>query len=376
MSTDLYEILGVARDASAKDIKRAYHKLAKENHPDLHPDDTEKEERFKQVSAAYEVLSDAEKRATYDRFGSTSGSPFGQGFGGGGGPGGQGVGDLFDFLNNVFGGFGGGGGGFGGGRSRGRPGADYRMEVEITFQEAAMGGSRDIEIPSYDICERCDGEGAEPGTSASTCSTCSGAGAVRIQQGFFTMQRTCPQCNGKGSVIASPCKDCSGQGHVEGDETLEIDIPAGISTGQQLRWAGKGAPGEGGGPRGDLYLVIRLEEHPLFERDGKDLLCTVPISFVQASLGTKADVPTLEGKVKMTIPEGTQTGKVFRLRGKGFPPLDAGPRGDQLVELVVETPVKLNKEQRELLMAFAESCGDDIHPEKRSFFERIKDLFD
>lgn len=374
MSTDLYEILGVSRDASQQDIKKSYRKLAKENHPDLNPGDPEAEERFKKISTAYEVLSDEQKRQAYDRFGSTNGNPFGGGAGGFGGAGGAGgFGDLFDVLNSVFGG--GFGGGAGGGAARGRRGADFQMELVVTFQEVADGGNQDIEIPVYNECDTCDGSGAKPGTSPQTCKMCGGHGVVHTQQGFFQMQRACPRCDGQGTIIAEKCGTCHGKGFKKGTESLDVEIPAGISEGQRLRWVGKGAPGEKGGPPGDLYLVIRLEDHPLFERDGKNLLCTVPISFPQAALGGKVEVPTLEGKVNMNIPAGTQTGKIFRLRGKGFPGLDGGTRGDQLVEVVVETPVNLSEEQRDLLEKFAEISGDDVHPEGRTFFDRLKDLF-
>ncbi len=374
MATDLYEVLGVSREADAQEIKRAYRKLAKEHHPDRNPDNPEAEERFKQISTAYEVLSDQEKRDAYDRFGSTNGNPYANaGFGGGQA---QGFGDLFDMLNSVFGG-GFAGGGFGGqGRARGRRGADYQMELEVTFKEVAEGGKQDVEIPGYDTCDTCDGSGAKPGTKPQTCTMCAGAGVVRTQQGFFTMQRECPRCDGEGQIITDPCKDCHGKGFNKKTETLEVEIPAGISDGQRMRWVGKGAPGEQGGPAGDLYIVVRLEEHPLFERDGKNLMCTIPISFSQAALGAKIDVPTLGGKVSMSVPAGTQTGKVFRLRGKGFPGLDGSSPGDQLVTVVLETPVNLSEEQRDLLRQFAELSGDDVHPEKSSFFDRLKNLFD
>lgn len=375
MATDLYEILGVTKDADEKEIKRAYRKLAKEFHPDRNPDNPDAEERFKQISTAYEVLSDPQKRDAYDRYGSTNGNPYANaGFGGGGQA--QGFGDLFDMLNSVFGGgFGGGGAGFGG-RTRGRRGADYQMEIDITYQEVANGGKQEVEIPSYSECDTCHGSGAKPGTKPQTCTMCAGAGVVRTQQGFFTMQRECPRCNGEGTIIADPCKSCHGKGFNESTETLEVEIPAGISDGQRMRWSGKGAPGEQGGPPGDLYVVVRLENHPLFEREGKNITCTMPISFAQAALGDKIDVPTLDGRVNMTVPAGTQTGKTFRLRGKGFPGLDDSSRGDQFVQVVVETPVNLNEEQRGLLKRFAELSGDDIHPEKKSFFDRLKDLFD
>lgn len=374
MAADLYEVLGVSKDASQQDIKKAYRQLAKEYHPDRNPD-PDAEETFKKISTAYEVLSDPEKRQAYDRFGSTDGNPFGGGQAGFGGQAG-GFGDLFDVLNSVFGGGFGGAGGGGGRSARGRRGSDFQMELEVTFKEVAEGGKREIEIPVYNECETCEGTGAKPGTSPQTCTRCAGAGVVRTQQGFFTMQRTCPRCDGDGTIIPEPCPTCDGKKFLKDTEMLEIDIPAGISDGQRLRWVGKGAPGESGGPPGDLYLVVRLEDHPLFERDGKNIICVVPISFPQAALGGKVEVPTLEGKVKMNIPAGTQTGANFRLRGKGFPGLEGSGRGDQIVEVVIETPVNLDEEQRELLRNFADLSGDDVHPEKRSFFDRLKDLFD
>ena len=375
MATDLYQVLGVSKDADAQEIKRAYRTLAKAHHPDRNPDDPEAEERFKKISTAYEVLSDDQKRAAYDRFGSTNGNPYAGAQGFGGGAGAQGFGDLFDMLNSVFGGgFAGGGGGPR--AARGRRGADYQMQIDISFQEVANGGKQEVEIPSYEACDTCEGSGAKPGTSPQPCTMCAGAGVVRTQQGFFTMQRECPRCEGDGTIIAEPCPTCGGEGHIEKSETLDVEIPSGISDGQRMRWVGKGAPGERGGPPGDLYIVVRLEDHTLFERDNKDLTCTVPISFPQAALGGKIDVPTLEGKVSMTVPAGTQTGKVFRLRNKGFPGLEDKSRGDQLVTVVVETPVNLDDEQRELLRQFADLSGDNIHPEKRTFFDRLKDLFD
>lgn len=375
MSVDLYEVLGVQRDASGAEIKKAYRALAQVHHPDKNPDNPEAEERFKQISAAYDILGDEEKRRTYDQFGSTSGNPFGAGgFGGGG----QGFGDLFDILNSVFGaGAAGGFAGGGGGRSSGaRRGQDFQMELEITFKEAAEGGKHTVEVPAYDKCDTCSGSGAKKGTSPTTCVMCGGLGVVRQQQGFFSLQRSCPQCNGEGRVIREKCSDCSGQGVKERLTEIEIDIPPGVDSGQRLRYAGKGGPGAQGGPPGDLYFLLRLEDHTLFERDGRNLLCTIPISFPHAALGGKVEVPTLDGKVSMSIPSGTQTGKVFRLRQKGFPGIDGGSRGDQLVEVVVETPVNLNDRQRELLQEFADISGEDVHPEKRTFLDRLKHLFD
>ena len=380
MSTvNLYDVLGVSKGASAQEIKSAYRSLAKKYHPDLNPGDAASEEKFKQVSTAYEILSDDQKRAAYDQYGTTNGSPFGAGGPGFGGGAGGGFGDLFDILNSVFGGAAGGAAGFGGGggaSARGRRGSDLQMEIEVTFDEVARGGAREIEVPVYEECDTCDGSGAKPGTEPSTCTMCAGMGVVRTQQGFFSMQRTCPRCGGTGEVIADPCRTCKGRGWNKKMEALEVDVPAGISEGQRLRWVGKGAPGESGGPPGDLYLIVRLEDHPLFERQGRDVICTVPISFPQAALGAKIEIPTLDGKVLVTVPAGTQTGKVLKLGGKGFPGLDGSKRGDQLVRVVVETPVNLNEEQRGLLTQFAEASGDEVHPEGRSFFGRLKDLFD
>lgn len=377
MSADLYNVLGVDKNATKSEIKKAYHKLAKQYHPDLNPGDEEAEERFKQISAAYDILGDEQKRQQYDTFGSTGAAG---GFGGGNPFGGGGA-DIFDILNSVFGGGAGGFGGFGGGgggagRAGARRGNDFQMGLEITFKEAAEGGKRTIEVPTYEDCMTCSGSGAKPGTSPSTCTMCAGMGVVRQQQGFFAMQRTCPQCEGAGKVIREKCPDCHGEGHVEKMSEVEVDIPAGVDTGQRLRMVGKGGPGANGGPAGDLYIAIQLEDHALFEREDRHLICTVPISFTQAALGAKIDVPTLDGKVVMTIPAGTQTGKVFRLRGKGFPGLNSSSKGDQLVEIVVETPVNLTDRQKELLMEFAELSGDDVHPEKQSFFDRLKHLFD
>lgn len=369
MSVDLYEVLGVERDAPKSEIKNAYRALAKKYHPDLNPGDDEAEETFKKISAAYDILGDEEKRRTYDQYGSTSAA-------GAGGYGGQQGGDIFDILNSVFGGGFGGGGGQGGGRSSARRGQDFQMGIEITFNEAAEGGTRTLQVPTYDDCETCDGNGAKPGTKPTTCTMCAGLGVVRQQQGFFSMQRACPQCAGEGKIIKEKCSTCKGVGVNEREIDLDVDIPAGVNTGQRLRMVGKGGPGSKGGPAGDLYISIQLEDHPLFEREDRNLVCAVPISFTQAALGAKVDVPTLDGKVVMTIPSGTQTGKVFRLRSKGFPALNSKSRGDQLVEVIVETPVNLDEQQKDLLTQFAEISGDNIHPEKQSFFDRLKNIFD
>ena len=368
MSINPYDVLGVAKDAELSEIKAAYRRLAIKHHPDKNPDDPGAEDRFKEVNEAFEILSDPEKRRTYDRFGTTKG--FGGGGGGGQGFGGaQGFGDVFDIFSSMF------GGAAGGRRRQGNRGADFQMELEVTYAEAAKGGSREIEIPAFEDCETCDATGAKPGTSVETCSNCGGRGAVRVQNGFFSMMRSCPRCDGTGEVIPEPCVDCGGKGIRQTQEILQVDIPAGVDDGQKLRWTGRGGPGADGGPAGDLYLVIRLEDHPLFEREGNNVICTVPISFTQAALGGKLDVPTLDGKVVMTIPAGTQTGKTFRLTDKGFPSVSGRSKGDQLVRVVVETPVKLTERQQELLAEFAEEGGEDVHPERKGFFDRMKELF-
>lgn len=375
MAEDLYEILGVNREASTDEIKSAYRRLARKFHPDQNPDDPNAEDKFKKVAAAYEILGDADKRKTYDRFGSTKG--FGQGGFGGAGPGaGFGdVGDLFDILGSIFGGAAPGGGG-GPRRTRATRGADFRMDLKVTFEEAAFGARKEVEVPSWEECEHCDGSGALPGTSPETCDLCGGTGQMRIQQGFFVMARPCTKCGATGKFVAHPCALCDGKGFVETTTTLNVEVPAGVRDGQKLRWEGKGAPGASGGPPGDLYVVVGLKDHSLFERDGDNILCTVPISFTQAAVGGKVDVPTLDGRVVMSVPAGTQSGKILRLRKKGFPTLGGGTRGDQLVSLVVETPVNLNDRQRDLLEELAEVSDEEVHPEKKGFFQRMKDLFD
>jgi molecular chaperone DnaJ len=365
MSIDPYDVLGVSRDAELSEIKSAYRRLAIKHHPDKNPDDPNAEQRFKEVGQAYQILSDPDKRGAYDRFGTTEG--FGQqGFGGAQGF--DNMGDFFDLFSSMFGG--------GGGRGRrGQRGSDFQMEIEVSYVEAAQGVTREIEIPAFVDCETCDASGAAPGTSPEKCTTCDGRGQVRVQNGFFSMVRPCSRCGGTGQYIPKPCADCGGKGIRQVEETLEVTVPAGVDTGQKLRWTGRGGPGSDGGPPGDLYIVIRLEDHPLFERERDDVVCTVPISFTQAALGGKIDVPTLEGKVSMTVPAGTQTGKTFRLSGKGFPSLGGRGHGDQLVRVVVETPVKLNERQKELLAEFAEEGGEEVHPERAGFFDRMKKIF-
>lgn len=364
MSIDPYEVLGVEREADLSEIKSAYRKLAMKHHPDKNPDDPSAQERFKEVGQAYQILSDDDKRAAFDRFGTTDG------FGGQGAQGFDGMGDIFDIFSSMF------GGGAGGGRGRrGVRGNDFQMEIEVSYVEAAEGITRDITIPAFVDCETCDKTGAAPGSKVETCTTCAGRGQVRVQNGFFSMVRPCSRCDGTGKYIPKPCEDCDGKGIRQVEETLEVTVPAGVDTGQKLRWTGRGGPGADGGPPGDLYIVIRLEDHPLFERDGNDIVCTIPISFAQAALGGKIDVPTLAGKVSMSIPAGTQTGKTFRLNDKGFPALGGRRHGDQLVRVVVETPIKLSERQVELLTEFAEESGEEVHPDRAGFFDRMKKLF-
>lgn len=364
MERDLYEVLGVGRNATGPEIKKAYRKLAHKYHPDQNPDNPEAEERFKELAQAYEVLGDDEKRQKYDRFGAAA-------FQNGAGPAGfNGAGfgdfnDIFDILGSMF----------GGGRAKPGRGRDFQIELRVSYEEAATGAAKEVEVPSIEKCGTCTGTGATPGTSVKRCGECGGTGQVRTQQAFFVMARPCTACRGKGEVITNPCSDCSGSGYQQHVKTLDVEVPPGVQDGQKLRWDGQGAPGPPGSPPGDLYVVVRLKPHPLFERRGDDIQCTVPISFTQAALGGKVEVPTLDGKVVMTVPAGTQSGKILRLRKKGFPSIRGGARGDQLVSLVVETPVKLNDRQRELFEQLAAEDGEEVHPEKQGFFERMKKVF-
>ncbi|KTG16509.1 MULTISPECIES: molecular chaperone DnaJ [unclassified Guyparkeria] len=375
---DYYEVLGVSKNASADELKKAYRRLAMKHHPDRNPGDEEAETLFKEAKEAYEVLSDPQKRSAYDQFGHAGVDGQGAGgFGGGGFGGGAGFADIF---GDVFGDI------FGGGRARGGAsrGADLQYNLKLSLEEAVRGTTVEIRIPTTEPCETCDGSGAKPGTGKTTCTTCGGQGAVRIQQGFFSIQQPCPDCGGEGEKIEDPCTDCGGTGRVETQKTLSVKIPAGVDTGDRIRHTGEGAPGEKGGPPGDLYILIDIKPHPLFRRDDADLLCDMPISFATAALGGEIEVPTLDGKVKLKIPEETQTGKTFRMRGKGVRPVRGGAQGDLLVNVHVETPVKLNKEQRELLEAFERSlgtAGDDSvaekhRPRQHSFLDSVKRFFD
>ena len=368
---DYYEVLGVERGASEAELKKAYRRLAMKFHPDRNPDDKDAEEKFKEVNEAYEVLSDAEKRAAYDQYGHAGVDPQ---MGGGGFGGGFSGGNFGDIFGDVFGDI------FGGGRSqRGGPqrGSDLRYTMDLTLEEAVRGTTQKITIPTAVECKTCHGSGAKKGTSPVTCTTCNGVGQVRMQQGFFAVQQECPRCHGSGKMITDPCGSCHGQGRVEETKTLSVKIPAGVDTGDRIRLSGEGDLGVKGGPAGDLYVVVNVLPHDIFERDGADLYCEVPINIADAALGGELEVPTLDGRVKLKIPEGTQTGKMFRLRGKGVKPVRGHAVGDLMCRVVVETPVKLDKRQREMLEEFRTSLqGDASHSPKASgFFEGVKRFF-
>jgi len=371
---DYYEILGVARDASETDIKKSYRRVAMKFHPDRNPGDKTAEDKFKEANEAYEVLSDAQKRSAYDQFGHAAVDGSGGGQAGGFGAGGASFSDIFgDVFGDIF-------GGGGGGRTRGGPqrGSDLRYTLEIALEEAVKGTTAKIRVPTLVTCGECTGSGAKKGSSPVTCTTCAGVGQVRMQQGFFSVQQTCPNCRGKGKMIADPCGKCYGRGVVEETKTLSVKVPPGVDTGDRIRLAGEGEAGPDGGPAGDLYVQVSVREHPIFERDGKHLYCEVPISFVDAALGGELEVPTLEGRVKLKIPPETQTGKLFRLRGKGVSPVRGGGPGDLLCRTVVETPVNLTKRQKELLKELQqtlESGGGDQSPRKGSWFEGMKNFF-
>ena len=370
---DFYEVLGVPKNASDDEIKKAYRKLAMKWHPDRNQGDASAESKFKEVKEAYEMLSDAEKRGAYDQYGHAGVDPNMRG--GAGGP--CGFGDAFgDIFGDIFGGGRRGGGG-GGGRQVFR-GNDLSYAMDITLEEAAAGKESQIRIPSWDSCTPCDGTGAKPGTQAKTCTTCHGAGQVQMRQGFFSVQQTCPHCHGKGKIIADPCNTCHGQGQTKTNKTLEIKIPAGIDDGMRIRSTGNGEPGQNGGPPGDLFIEIRLRKHDIFERDGDDLHCQVPVNMTSAALGGEIDLPTLAGKATIEIPEGTQNGKTFRLRGKGIKGVRSSIAGDLYCHIVTETPVKLTEHQRKLLKELDESFKknrDKHSPNGGGWFEKAKAFF-
>ncbi|MDC1174829.1 molecular chaperone DnaJ [Bacteriovoracaceae bacterium] len=373
---DYYQVLGVEKSASKDEIKKAYRKLAMKYHPDRNPDNAEAESKFKEASEAAEVLLSEEKKSRYDQFGHAGVDGQAGGFGGGfqGGD----FGDLGDIFGDIFGDILGGGGRRGGGRRRhrGRPGNDLQMNVDVTFEEAAFGVEKNISLARYMECKECSGSGAEKGSTPSDCDMCHGAGEVRRQQGFFTVATTCPKCQGSGQIISNPCKPCSGQGRNKKKVELEVKIPSGIDDGQRLKLSGEGDSGTMGAPSGDLYVVISIREHDFFERDGFDVHCQVPISFSQAALGAEVEVPTLSGKVKVDLPEGTQSGKRMRLKGKGIQRLGAYGQGDQILTIHVETPSKLSGEQKEIFERLAELEGSSSsNPMSRGFFDKVKDLF-
>ena len=375
---DYYEILGVNRDASDDEIKKSYRKLAMKFHPDRNQGDSAKaaEEKFKDAKEAYEMLSDPQKRAAYDQYGHAGVDP---NMRGPGGPGAEGFGGFAEAFGDIFGDMFGQqrGGRAGGGRQVYR-GGDLSYAMEITLEEAARGKDAQIRIPSWENCDTCHGTGAKPGTQVKTCGTCSGSGSVQMRQGFFSVQQTCPTCRGSGKVIPEPCTACHGQGKLKKQKTLEVKIPAGIDGGMRIRSTGNGEPGTNGGPAGDLYIEIRLKKHEIFERDGDDLHCSVPISMITAALGGEIDVPTLAGKAAIDIPEGTQTGKQFRLRGKGIKGVRASYPGDLYCHILVETPVKLSEHQRKLLRDLEESLkkgGGKHSPTGDSWTDRLKSFF-
>jgi molecular chaperone DnaJ len=381
---DYYELLGVEKSVTAEELKKAYRKKAVQYHPDKNPGDKAAEEMFKKVSHAYEVLSDAEKRAAYDRYGPAAfeGGAGAAGPRGGGGMGGGGFHDPFDIFREVFGQQGGrGGGGIfeemfgGGGGGGGRDGADLRYDLEITLEDAARGVEKEISFRKQMACERCDGSGAEPGSKRVTCATCRGAGQVRRSGGIITFTQTCPTCGGAGTRIEKPCSGCRGEGRVARNTKLNVRIPPGVDTGSRLRSSGNGEAGLAGGQPGDLYIVLTVKEHELFERQGDDLFCEIPIKFTLAALGGSIEVPTLSGKAALKIPHGTQSGTTFRLRGRGMPSLRGGAQGDQLVRVQVEVPTVLSGEQRRLLEEFGRVSGDAAEPTSRSFFEKAKKFF-
>jgi molecular chaperone DnaJ len=374
---DYYDLLGLKKGASPEEIKKAYRQKAKELHPDRNSDNPNAEEQFKEVNEAYDVLKDADRKAAYDRFGHAA---FDGGMGGGGPrPGGGQQGDFAsafsDVFDDLFGDFMGQRGG-GGGRRRATRGSDLRYNLRVTLEEAYEGLQKTIQVPTSVMCGVCNGSGAEGGSEPVTCPTCSGMGKVRAQQGFFTVERTCPTCSGAGQIIKNPCKACGGQGRVERDKSLSVNIPAGVETGTRIRLGGEGEAGMRGGPAGDLYIFIEVEPHKIFERDASNLYCRVPVSMTTAAMGGDIEVPTIDGgRSRVKIPEGSQSGRQMRLRGKGMPALRGGPAGDMMIELAVETPVNLTARQKELLREF-EELSENNSPENKDFLKSVRNFWD
>ena len=369
---DYYDVLGVQRGASEADVKKAYRRLAMKYHPDRNSDDADGEEKFKEASEAYEVLSDAEKRQRYDRFGHAGVDGMA---GGASGFGNANFADLGDVFGEVFGDI------FSGGRSRrsNRRGADLQYTLDLTLEQAVGGDSVEIRVPTLATCDDCDGSGAAPGTSPSQCPECEGRGQIRVSQGFFSLQQTCPRCRGAGRVILDPCRSCGGRGRVERRKNLSVKVPAGVDNGDRVRLSGEGEAGVNGAPPGDLYVQMRVAEHPIFKRDDRNLYCDVPLSFVDAALGGEIEVPTLDGRVKLKVPSETQTGKLFRLRGRGAPSVRGGAAGDLLCRVVLETPVHLSDEQKDILRKFRaslEANGSKHSPQEESWFQSVKSFFD
>ncbi|MBO6917079.1 MAG: molecular chaperone DnaJ [Rhizobiaceae bacterium] len=372
---DFYELLGVSKGADEKELKSAFRKLAMKYHPDKNPDDAEAEKKFKEINEAYETLKDPQKRSAYDRFGHAA---FEQGGpGGGAGFGGGGAGGFHDIFEDIFGDMMGGGQRqrrSSGGRERG---ADLRYNMEISLEEAFEGKTAQIRVPTSVSCDECSGSGAKPGSSPTTCSTCGGIGRVRAAQGFFSVERTCPTCHGNGQIISDPCNKCSGQGRVSEEKSLSVNIPAGIEDGTRIRVAGEGEAGQRGGPTGDLYIFLSVRPHEFFQREGADLYCMVPISMTKAALGGKFEVTTLDGsKSRVTVPEGTQSGKELRMRGKGMPVMRSSQKGDLYIRIAVETPQHLSRRQKELLEEFQEISSNENNPESSGFFSKMKGFFD
>ncbi len=367
---DYYEVLGVQKDASAPELKKAFRRLAMKHHPDRNPDDEAAEVAFKEAKEAYEVLNDDQKRAAYDQYGHAGVEQGAGGFGGGG----AGFGDAFsDIFGDIF------GGGGGGGRQRVRKGADLQYNLELSLEDAVEGTTVKIKVPSMKHCETCDGSGAKKGSSPKTCGTCGGLGQVRMQQGFFSVQQTCPACHGNGATIDDPCNDCHGVGRIKETKSLSVEVPAGVDTGDRIRLSGEGEAGEKGAPPGDLFVQMHVKKHAIFVRDNADLYCEVPISIVTAALGGELNVPTLTGKVNLKIPTGTQTHKMFRMKGKGVKPVRGGPVGDLLCRIIVETPVKLSKEQKELFEQLGKSMGDSTNnhsPNEKTWLNGVKKFFE
>ena len=379
-----YEVLTVERTATGEEIKKSYRKLAVKFHPDKNPGDHTAEEKFKELGEAYDVLSDEQKRAAYDRFGHSAFTQGGGARGGGGG-----FHDPFDIFRDVFGSggggggmgnifeqfFGGGGGGRGGEKESRQRGSDLRYDMQITLEEAAFGVEKEVEVSKLDTCERCKGAGAEPGSRVVSCQTCQGRGQVVSSRGFFQVSQTCPRCRGTGQTVERPCTKCRGEGRAEQTRRIKIKIPGGIDDGSRLRITGNGEAGIRGGPRGDLYVVIHVKEHEIFERDGENLFCEIPVSFSTAAIGGEIHVPTLEGPAELKVPAGTQSGTVFKLRGKGMTILNNNARGDLMARLIIAVPKKLTAEQRKKLQEFAELVGEEVPPPEKSFIERAKEFF-